>query len=589
MTPRALGQWAVLALFALEPTLVDGVLRGPRWTLVGGAVSVAVWGGLALWAKHPISRAAVAWVSSSVIAVQLAFFRGYHTFIDLDAARCAQRMWADVAPVVAANLPAAFALSLFVGALHFAGLSWVPTGHGRPGLRAALLGGALLPLLGTTPDASAARALSALVRAPEARASGNVHLPELPSSRPRLPHVLFVLTESVRATDYCSAPQAPCPAAPETAVALPDRVALRRLYSLGSYSAIAVNALLGGRVPTGARDTVAATPLVFDFARSLRADGTRLRVHYWSAHVDSLFERSDVRSATDSFVTLEQLVGRKVDSLEQVRDCQPDALLADLASQQLPGAEGPLFVLTHFSGTHAPYWVDPDHAPFQPSRHAASWAGLHELHNAYKNAIFTQDAQVARVVRAFLDRVGAEPWLVVLTSDHGEAFGEHKAIHHGQNTYPEQIHVPGFVAWGNGALDAEQARALASHAEHSLSHLDLLPTLLDAWGVWDAFALTAARARLEGRTLLRPFTRPRAPLPLTNCTELFPCPLENWGVLGERHALVSQVWDSGFRCVELEGGRDDLGFDVPECRELLGASRALWPSLPNGKPNRQAP
>jgi len=76
---------------------------------------------------------------------------------------------------------------------------------------------------------------------------------------------------------------------------------------------------------------------------------------------------------------------------------------------------------------------------------------------------------------------------------------------------------------------------------------------------------------------------------LTNCTELFPCPLENWGVLGERHALVSQVWDSGFRCVELEGGRDDLGFDVPECRELLGASRALWPSLPNGKPNRQAP
>lgn len=586
MTPRALVRWALLATVALELTLVDGALRGARWGLVGGGASVALWGGLALWAQKPVSRAGVAVVLGAVLAVQISFFRGYRTFVDLDAALAAKRMWTDVAPVVAANLPAVLGLALALSMLHFACLSFAPRGHARSGMLAALAGGALLPLSGTTPDASAARALSVLVRQPAARASGNVQLPELASARPRLPHVLFVLTESVRASDYCQDPTTPCPTAPETAALLPDRVALRRLHSVGSYSAIAVNALLGGRIPGGSRSAVAETPLVFDFARSVRAGGARIEVHYWSAHVDSLFERSDVRSATDSFVTLEDLVGRSVDSLEEVRDRQPDALLAELASARLAGAEGPLFVMLHLSGTHAPYWVDPRHAPFQPSRHSASWSGLAELHNAYKNAIFTQDAHVARVVRAFLDHAGAEPWLVALTSDHGEAFGEHHAIHHGQNTYPEQIHVPGFLAWGNGALDADQARALSSHGNDALSHLDFLPTLLDAWGVWDAFPLTAVRARLEGRSLLRPFAGPRAPLPLTNCTELFPCPLKNWGVLGEHHVLVSQAWDSGFRCVELEGGHAESSLDVPECGQLLRASRALWPRLPNGEPNR---
>lgn len=151
--------------------------------------------------------------------------------------------------------------------------------------------------------------------------------------------------------------------------------------------------------------------------------------------------------------------------------------------------------------------------------------------------------------------------------------------------YDEQIHVPGFVAFGNGALAPPEVEALTAHQDDVVTHLDLLPTLLDAWGVWDSFELTAHRKVLEGQSLLRPFAGTRAPVPLTNCTPLFSCPLQNWGVLGDTQVLVSQAWDDDFRCVELRSGREGLSLGEPACARLKQASRALWPLLPNGRPN----
>jgi len=583
---RGILGYALLSAFASELVVLDLALRGPRLELLAGLASVALWGGLALVAERIAARVVLAVVSAWVVTVQLAFFRHYHTFLDLDAALAARHMWEDVAPVVRQHLPRVALLATGVALLHFVCLSFCHHHDGRRSWALVLAGAFSTPTLSPTPDARAAQALTALARPREARAAGRVHVPDLPSSARTLPHVLLVLTESVRARDYPSGPADRARTAPETSALLSERVALPRLYSLGSYTTIAVNALLGGRAPLGDRRSIAETPLAFDYARAVRAGGARPRVHYWSAQTDSLFERADVRDATDSFVTLDDLVGRKVDGVQEVLELRADALLAARAERELPGLDGPLFVVVHLSGTHAPYYVDPERAPFVPYRRVATWSGLGELHNAYLNSILAQDASVARLLRAFLKRAGVEPWLVMLTSDHGEAFGEHKAIGHGQNVYDEQIHVPGFVAFGNGALEPRQVAALGAHADDVVTHLDLLPTLLDAWGVWDGFALSAHKKRLEGQSLLRPFERARSPVPVTNCTPLFPCPLRNWGVLGGTHALVSQAWDDGFRCVELATLREDLAHDVPECARLRRASLALWPVLPNGQPNR---
>jgi len=217
-----------------------------------------------------------------------------------------------------------------------------------------------------------------------------------------------------------------------------------------------------------------------------------------------------------------------------------------------------------------------------PFTHVAGWSKLSELRNAYKNALLEQDQEVARAVRAFT--ASEAPSFVVFTSDHGEAFGEHAAIHHGQNLYDEQVHVPAWIA-ANGVLEDDEAAALAANAPTFTTHLDVLPTILDAMGLWENSAVRPHRARMGGRSLLR-HPSPRRPIPVTNCTAMFPCPLDTWGIFDGDRKLVAQAWDGGWICLELSGGERRAPPGDPACERSREESRRIFPTLPNGAPNR---
>jgi arylsulfatase A-like enzyme len=82
-------------------------------------------------------------------------------------------------------------------------------------------------------------------------------------------------------------------------------------------------------------------------------------------------------------------------------------------------------------------------------------------------------------LRAFLDWLDREglgdDTVVVLTSDHGEAFGEHDVLYHGNFLYDEVTRVPLVVA-GPGVPAGERRTDLASH-------VDLFATLCDLCGL----------------------------------------------------------------------------------------------------------
>ena len=242
--------------------------------------------------------------------------------------------------------------------------------------------------------------------------------------------------------------------------------------------------------------------------------------------------------------------------------------------------------MLHLAGTHAPYYVDENAAPFRPWSHVVTWSGMPQLHNAYKDAIVAQDREVARALRAFAEHAGSRPRIVIFTSDHGEAFGEHGAIHHGQNLYDEQIHVPGWIWASPGALGPEQQAVLASAGSRFATHLDLLPTVLDVLGLGDNTALRDMRAKLSGASLVRPAPPSRAPVQVTNCTGMFPCPLDTWGLLTDGRKLVAQRWDADWGCFILGGDEHPAPIDDPECQNLRAVSRTTYPTLPNGHPNR---
>jgi arylsulfatase A-like enzyme len=83
-----------------------------------------------------------------------------------------------------------------------------------------------------------------------------------------------------------------------------------------------------------------------------------------------------------------------------------------------------------------------------------------------------------------LDRVLGDPalpedTLVVLTSDHGEEFGEHGGAYHGTTLFDEQIRVPAWVWSRAGGLAPSPGAAVSA----TLATYDLMPTLLDLVGV----------------------------------------------------------------------------------------------------------
>lgn len=104
------------------------------------------------------------------------------------------------------------------------------------------------------------------------------------------------------------------------------------------------------------------------------------------------------------------------------------------------------------------------------------------------------DYEIGRVLDA-VDRLAPDA-LVVYTSDHGDMLESHCLNGKGPAVYEEITRVPFIVRWPGVA-------PAGSACPHPVSHIDLVPTLLDAAG------LPASRA-IDGRSMVRTFAAPDA-------------------------------------------------------------------------------
>jgi len=140
----------------------------------------------------------------------------------------------------------------------------------------------------------------------------------------------------------------------------------------------------------------------------------------------------------------------------------------------------PFFVWVHYFDPHTPYLPPPGFAPppddpvsLEGKRVPAEVEGPGELAaliRAYRGEVAYADAQVGMLVErlellGLLDRTA-----VVVTSDHGEALGDHGILQHGVNVYDELVRVPLLVR----APGLPAGRELAGPAQLE----DLVPTLL---------------------------------------------------------------------------------------------------------------
>jgi arylsulfatase A-like enzyme len=162
-----------------------------------------------------------------------------------------------------------------------------------------------------------------------------------------------------------------------------------------------------------------------------------------------------------------------------------DVALVARFREWLAGSESPAFAWVHLLTPHAPYTPV---APFAPSPAAGPMTAA-----AYDGEVRAVDALVGQTLDAIDQSFGLDRTLVVLTSDHGESFGEHGDIGHGQSLHAEVTRVPLILA-GPGV-------PAGAAVETTVRLLDVAPTVL-------ALAGSDAAATFPGLSLVPLFSAP---------------------------------------------------------------------------------
>ena len=95
-----------------------------------------------------------------------------------------------------------------------------------------------------------------------------------------------------------------------------------------------------------------------------------------------------------------------------------------------------------------------------------------ELERAYWDGARWVDGLLRKTVQELEDRGLLENTLLVITSDHGEAFGEHGSLGHGLTLYDELLHIP-LVMVGPPPFDGGR------RIQGTVGLIDVLPTFLE--------------------------------------------------------------------------------------------------------------
>jgi arylsulfatase A-like enzyme len=141
-------------------------------------------------------------------------------------------------------------------------------------------------------------------------------------------------------------------------------------------------------------------------------------------------------------------------------DKQADRVIAQLSNPENTSKQ--FYLWAHFTDPHAEY-----------VRHEGFEFGQ-DQRGKYLGEIAFVDAQVGRILDVIAKSSFAERTAVIVTSDHGEAFGEHGMFRHGFEVWEPLIRVPFLISVPGVAPRAIGARR---------SIMDLVPTILDLMGM----------------------------------------------------------------------------------------------------------
>ncbi len=152
-------------------------------------------------------------------------------------------------------------------------------------------------------------------------------------------------------------------------------------------------------------------------------------------------------------------------------------------------SHGPVFAFAWSIETHDPYDPPEEDAVFlsansgsrrrvsnEEIRHSRTAQEMRNIRDLYDCEIHANDRSIGELLRWLRDHRAYDSSLIVITADHGEAFGEHGENGHSGRPYDEKIAIPLIIKF--------PGQKWAGRRIHSFAQLlDIAPTVLDQAGI----------------------------------------------------------------------------------------------------------
>jgi arylsulfatase A-like enzyme len=256
----------------------------------------------------------------------------------------------------------------------------------------------------------------------------------------------------------------PKPIAPNLTKLAEESVQYTRAYSVSSYTAKSVGAILSGRYPSS---LYRSGWFFTDYAKSNLFFPEVLHEHgveTMGVHAHLYFGKG--KQLDQGFDIWEVVPGIRFDATTD-KNVTSDKV-TDIGIKLLGDAKNtskPFFAWLHYVDPHDEY-----------VKHKESPDFGKDNRGRYDSEVFFTDLHIGRLLEFVQKQPYWDKTVVIVTADHGEAFGEHGVYKHAfwlwdvLTRVPLLVHAPG---------------AAPKKIDERRSHVDLAPTILDFTGVKD--------------------------------------------------------------------------------------------------------
>jgi choline-sulfatase len=313
-------------------------------------------------------------------------------------------------------------------------------------------------------------------------------------------------------------------------------VSYTRAYSISSYTSMSLGGLLGGKLPSEMKrngfffGSYAKDNLMFP--ELLKANGVRTM----SAHAHGYFNSAGFDQGFDVWKIVPGIIFKN-ETDPNVTSPQHEALAEKILDD--PALETTrFFAWFHFLDPHDQYIShEKDGIP----------AYGKTLRDRYDAEVTFTDQWLGKLLDFIAKKSWAKRTVIIVTADHGEAFGEHNQYNHGFEIWENLVRVPMFIVVPGG----EAAGAAPRRIDLPRSAIDLAPTILELLG-------TPADPSFEGKSLVPELygatAEPRdvvLDLPMTSDND------KRRAIVHEKLKIVAYGKDELLRLFDLEADPDE--------------------------------